>query len=85
MMWLIKTIFHTVVKVMFIDNYNHNDYVLGMDAPERVFKPVLEIMEQYRNGASLSKIDKITGSNQMDKSKNGSNIQDIAALDKIVF
>lgn len=84
-MWLLKTIFHTVVEVMFIDKYNHDDYVLGMDAPERVFKPVLEIMEQYRNGASLSKIDKITGSNQMDKSKNGSNIQDIAALDKIVF
>ena len=46
-MWLIKTIYPSIVKVMFIDKYNHDDYVLGMDAPERVFKPVLEIMDRF--------------------------------------
>ena len=54
-MWLIKTIYPSIVKVMFIDKYNHDDYILGMDAPEKVFAPVLEIMEAFRKGSNSSK------------------------------
>ena len=40
---------------MFIDKYNHDDYIVGMDAPQQVFRPVLEIMEGIRNGSNSSK------------------------------
>ncbi|KAL5252666.1 hypothetical protein ACHWQZ_G015442 [Mnemiopsis leidyi] len=50
-MWLIKTIYPSIVKVLFIDKYNHDDYVLGMDAPKQVYSPVLEIMGAFVNGS----------------------------------
>ena len=46
-MWLINTIHHTLVDVIFIDKYNHDDYIQGMDAPQLVFEPLMKIMERY--------------------------------------
>ena len=49
-MWLINTIHHTLVDVMFVDKYNHDDYIQGMDAPQLVFKPLIEIMKRFVEG-----------------------------------
>ena len=64
-MWLIKTIYPSIVKVLFIDKYNHDDYVLGMDAPKQVYRPVLEIMEGFLNGSKSAQF--LTNSERMDK------------------
>ena len=64
-MWLIKTIYPSIVKVLFIDKYNHDDYVLGMDAPKQVYRPVLEIMEGFLNGSKSAQF--LTNSERMEK------------------
>ena len=46
-LWLVETIRSQIVDVIFIDKYNHDDYINGMDAPELVFKPVMKTMMKF--------------------------------------
>ena len=45
--WLTETIYNTVQKIIFIDKYSHGDFIAGMDAPQKVYRPVMEVMKRY--------------------------------------
>ena len=44
-LWLMQRIVKTVAKFMYIDRYNHLDFVWGMDAPGTVYYPLIELMK----------------------------------------
>ena len=44
-LWLLQQIKKTVIKFMYLDNYNHLDFLWSMDAPTRIYYPVIEIMK----------------------------------------
>ena len=43
--WLLGQIGHVVTKTMVIDYYNHVDFIWGLDAPKKVYYPMIEYMK----------------------------------------
>ena len=44
-LWLLERIKDTVVKFIYIDRYNHIDFLWGMDAPATLYYPLIELMK----------------------------------------
>ena len=43
--WLFSRIGHAVSKTMMIDYYNHVDFIWGLDAPNKIYYPVIKYMK----------------------------------------
>lgn len=45
-MWLMEQIHHTVLEIIFIDYYNHLDFIWGIDSPQKIYKPIIELINK---------------------------------------
>ena len=43
--WLLGKIGNAVTKTIIIDYYNHVDFIWGLDAPQKVYHPIIEYMK----------------------------------------
>lgn len=44
-LWLISQIGAAIVKVISIDYYNHLDFLWGLDAPEKLYYPIIKMLD----------------------------------------
>jgi len=45
-LWLMEKIHSTVIEIIFIDYYNHLDMIWGIDAPQKIYQPLIELINK---------------------------------------